>query len=395
MMLKFIFILISVFLLGFLIINDTWMISIEGFGYQITASSLVFIVSIAIIIYLFHLLRKPFHWMNGYQKWAENKRRTKKELYFTSVLQAILEQRKDVISDVVKQRKNWFHAKSTEALLIEALFAPTPHVFEQLIQNPNTELAGIRGLLQYAQKTGDTNEALRLLQKAINKNPDEPWIQTSLWDLQVMQNDWSDALTTLDLLKKNKLISSGDYQERKACLLLKLGRSKEAFELAPDNPATAIAYAQAEPKKARDILFASWKKEPCWDTYTAFRKNIATETPSKRIKLIEKLIRYNPQHRLSLKAKVQTAIDAELWGIAKETLSTYFQAYPLTPETARMMAIVERKGWHHEQGAQEWDKKALSAHETDGWKCTQCHHETGYWEISCPMCNTFGSIKYN
>lgn len=394
-MLKFIFILISVFLLGFLIINDTWMISIEGFGYQITASSLLFIIAIAIIVYLLRLLKKPFHWINGYQKWIENRRKTQKDAYFTAILTTVLEQRQSSMQDILKQRKNWFHTKSTEALLIEALFAPTPHVFEQLIQKPETELAGIRGLLQYAQKTGDVNEALRLLRKAAAKNVTEPWVQSGLWDLQVLQSDWADALKTLDVLKKNKLVSSDEYQSRKACLLLKLGRTKEAFEADPDNPATAIAYARTEPKKAQDILTTSWKKESCWDTYLAFRENSTTETPAKRMKLTEKLIRHNPQHRLSLKAKAQTAIDAELWGVAKETLTTYFQAYPLTPETAQMMAIVEREGWHHEQGAQEWEKKALLSHETDSWKCTNCQHELGYWEASCPICNSFGCIKYN
>ena len=393
-MLKFIFILISVFVLGFLIINDTWMISVEGFGYQVTASSLLFIVAIAVFMYVIHLLKKPFHWMSGYQKWAEKRRRTRKETYFTQILQAVLEQKQDTMRAMVKQRKNWFAPKSTEALLIEALFDPTPHVFEQLIQKPETELAGIRGLLQYAQKTGDTEEALRLLRKAAAKNPKEPWIYAGLWDLQVIQSDWADALKTLDVLKGKKQVSSEKYRERKACLLLKLGRAKEAFGTDPDNPATAIAYARIEPKKARDILSASWKKNPCWDTYTAFREAIQAETPAKQMKLTEKFIRHNPQHRLSLKAKAQSAIDAELWGVAKETLTAYFNAYPTTPETARMMAVVERKGWHHEQGARSWEEKALSVRETDGWTCGQCHHEMTHWEAVCPMCNLLGSIKY-
>ncbi len=393
-MLKFISVLIGVFVLGFLIVNDTWLVSVTAFGYQVTASALLFIVAIALFFYVIHLLKKPFRWLGGCGRWYADRKRSQKEAFLMQTLQAVLEQRQDVKKQLLKQRKNWFTPKSREFLLIEALFEPTPHVFEQLIQHPETELAGIRGLLSYAQKTGDLNEATRLLRKAAAKNPDEMWIMEELWRLQTLQNDWADALKTLDILKKNKHVTREEYDYRKGCLLLKLGRYQEASKLTPNNPTTALLQAKAEPAKALKILTKSWEKAPCWDNYLAFRDIIRTETPARQIKAVEKFVSSNPEHRLSLKAKAQTAMDAELWGVAKETLEAYMNAYSLTPKTAQMMAEVERKGWHHEEGAKEWEKKAEAAQEIGGWGCADCGHALSGWDAVCPLCNTFGSVQY-
>lgn len=393
-MMKLIITLISVFLLGFLIVNDTWTITIIGFGYELTTSVFLFIIAIIALIYVMSLLRKPFGWISGYQNWCRTRKQNQKEAYLTLALQTILDRSSKNINVLMKQRKTIFPQKSNEALIIEALFKPTPYVFEQLIHREGMEIIGIRGLLSEAQKNGDLNEAARLLQKAEQKAPEETWIQESLWTLQTLQSDWGEALNTLDKLKKRGIVDKKTYMTRKACLLLKLGQAKEAFRLDPENPAAAIAYARQTPEKAINILSDSWEKTPSWETYLLFRDTIQSEKPAKRMKLTEKLVRKNKENRLSFIALAQTAMDAHMWGAAKEYMTSYLNAYPITPQTATMMAMIEREGWHHEEGAKAWEEKATTADEISGWGCDICNHSTNEWDARCPNCNAFGSIRF-
>ena len=255
-------------------------------------------------------------------------------------------------------------------------------------------MAGIKGLLSYAQQNGDLAEVERLLQKAVQKHPNEMWIEEALWTVQTLQSDWAEALKTLDTLKKNNLVDKENYTLRRALILLKLGRFDEAYKLLPDHPAVAVAYATSVPKKARDILIKLWAKEPCRDAYLLFQKMIADETPAKQLKSVEKLVHGNPNHRLSLLALAQTAANNEMWGVAKDQLTAYLAVYPLTASVAHLMADIERKGWHHAEGAREWEEKAATAPQEAGWGCAVCGHQMPEWDILCPHCNAFGQIKY-
>ena len=393
-MLKFLFILASLFIIGFLIVHDTWMITITAFGFRITTSVLTVIVLLILALYILHLLKKPFTWISGYQTWYQQRKQSQKETYLILALKTVLDKNTASIKELLKKKNAFFDKKSDENYLIEALFNPSTHTFEQLLHRPNTELAGIRGLLRYAQKEGDLLEVGRLLQKAIEKDPNEPWIYEALWQVQTLQSDWAEALKTLDVLKKKEIIDKAEYHLRKALILVKLGQAKEAYKLAPDRLEIALAYAQAEPNKAKSVLTDLWKTHPCRDAFVLFQRVIKGEKPATQMKEVEKLVRHNPENRASILALAATAIEQEAWSIAKEQLTTYLSIYPLTARVAQMMATVERSGWHHEEAAKEWEIKARFAVDEAGWGCAVCDHATSEWDIICPNCNTFGSIQY-
>lgn len=393
-MLKFLFILASLFIVGFFMVHDTWMIGITAFGFEITTSLLTVILALGLMWYVWRLLKKPFCWLGGCRDWLTKRKQTRKEAYLLLALRTVLDQDSQAIRDLLKQKKSFFDSKSDENYILEALFAPSTHAFEQLIHRENTELAGIRGLLSYAEKQGDYEEMARLLVKAAAKHPDEIWIHQARWTVQTHQSDWSDALQTLDILKKKGVLPKADYHFRQSLVLLKLGRVKEAYKLNPDHPAIACAYATAEPKKALSIVMDLWEKSPCDEAYALFKQAIAGEKSAKQMKLTEKLVRHNPTARLSLIALAQTAMDNDLWGLAKEYLTAYINAYPLTARVALMMATLERQGWHHEEGAREWEAKAQTAAPDSGWGCATCGRATESWDALCPHCNAFGTIAY-
>ena len=393
-MIRFLSVLISLFIVGYLIAHDTWMVTITGFEYEVTTSVLVLALAFILLLYIGHLLKKPFHWLERYRNWSERRRQNRKEAYLLTVLKTVLDKDSRASQQLLKQRNHFFDKKSDENYLIEALFAPTPHVFEQLIHREKTELAGIQGLLSYARKGGDYDAVGRLLRKASEKHADEPWLQEMLWEVNVMQNDWAEALATLDKMKKTALVDQTEYTTRKALVLMKLGRVKEAYKLLPDHPAVALAYAELEPHKARAIVTDLWATAPTTEAFALFKKAIADEKPTKQAKLIEHLIQRHPSHKISLLVQAQTAMEQGLFGVAKEHLTAYLNTYPLTQTVARLMAEAERKGWNHEAEAKSWDAKAAEATDDTGWGCAVCGHKTQEWDAVCPNCNTFGSVKY-
>ena len=393
-MIRFLSILISLFIVGYLIAHDTWMVTIRGFGYEVTTSVLVLALAFILLMYIAHLLKKPFHWLDRYRNWSARRKQDRKEAYLLAVLKTVLDKDSQARQQLLKQRNTFFDKKSDENYLIEALFAPTPHVFEQLLHREKTELAGIQGLLSYARKGGDYDAVGRLLRKAAEKHAGEPWLQEMLWEVQIMQNDWAEALATLDKMKKMDLVTREEYSYRRALILMKLGRVKEAYKSLPDHPAVAVAYAEAEPHKACSIITDLWETTPTDEAFALFKKAISNEKPAKQAKLIDKLIRRHPSHRISLLVQAQTAMERNLWGVAKEYLTEYLNTYPLTQRVARLMAEVERKGWNHENEAKSWDAKAAGATDDIGWGCTVCGHKTQEWDAVCPTCNAFGGIKY-
>ena len=393
-MLRFISVLASIFIVGYLIVRDTWMVTITAFGYEIRTSLLVVIMAFCLFLYLLHLLKKPFHWFSGYRRWSEKRRQSKKEAYLLQALRTVLDRDSRSATRLLRQKNAFFDRKSDENYILEALFQPTPHTFEQLLHREDTELAGIRGLLTVARQSGDWDTVERLLLRAADRLPGEPWIWQELWEIQVLQRDWNDALATLDRLKKQGQVTREQYAAYRAGILLKLGRVAEAYKLQSDHPAIALAYAAAYPSKAMSVLTNLWRTSPSREAFLLFRKAVSNEKPAKQEKLLTRLIQTNPEHRGSLLAKVQLAMDKGSWPEAKEQLEAYLNVYPLTATVARLMAEVERQGWHHEEEAKRWDLKAAQTDDDTGWGCSACGHRTAEWDLVCPRCNAFGTVRY-
>ena len=393
-MLKFISILISFVVAGFLMVHDTWMITVTAFGFQVKTSLITLIVCLVLFFYLLCLLKKPFLWMRGCRQWYLKRKQNQKETFLLLALRTVLDQNSQIKKQLIKQKNNFFDKKSNENMILTALLEPSTHTFEQLIHREGTELAGVRGLFLKAQENGDLTEVNRLLQKALQKYPDEVWVREALWKNQVMLNDWAESLQTLDWVLDHKCLDKKKYQDRKSLLLLKLGRVKEAYKLNPKNIPIVLAYIKEEPNKALSVITDVWAYNPCWALFPFFESVIAGEKTATQMKRVEKLVKNNPENRFSLTALAQVAMNNELWGVAKEHLTQYLNAYPLTYRIAQMMAQVERNGWHHEEEAKKWDVKSLMAQPDYSWGCDVCGHQTEQWDVVCPNCNSFGCIYH-
>lgn len=382
------------FATGFLIVQENWDISIIAFGYEITLSTVLLIILISLVFYLLKLIKKPFLYLFGYKNRRTTSHLVKKENYLTFVLETVLDQNNESISRILKQRNSLFSKKDVKHLLLNALFSPSREVFDELMKHKETELAGIRGLYFEAKKTGNLKEAEIILSKAERTYPNVHWVIQESYDIAILQNDSDKALFLLEELLRLKQISKEEYNNQKAALYFIKGKIKEAYMLNKTCPAFAVAYAQINKENAQSILLTSWNKEPSWEVYTAYMDLFKNQPSEKQIKMVNKLISKNKEFRISLIALADTAIRNEKWRLAKETLTSYLQSYPLTKKVASMMAEISRKGWHHEQEAKEWEQKAVESDDKYGWTCLNCSQNTSKWHPICPHCNMVGKITY-
>lgn len=393
-MLKIIVFLLSLLVVGFLIVHDNWMITISGFGYEATVSTVFLVCFVLLIFYLLHLLKKPLVWLGVMHHKMNTARFIKRENYLTDVLRYVLDQNNTSLSLLLRQKRSMFDKNDVKTLLSEAVLAPDKDVFEALAKQPLFELAGYRGLYQEALKTGDIKAQEKALTQAFEKYSSVSWVVAGLYSLSLQKNEWDSALTYLDNLKKNTFINKETYYARKADLLMKLDRPMEAFRLNPANVCFAVAAAGKNPQKAADILIKAWSFTSAREIYKAYMNLFASETAVKQMKALKKLIADNPTSRFALLATADTAIRLELWKEAKETLQVYLATYPLTKTVAGLMATVVREGWHHEEEAKEWESKTKETEDTVGWFCISCQQRTTKWDIACPHCNAVHQIIY-
>lgn len=393
-MLKIFLICAGVILIGLLMMDDTNNLSVTAFGYEYTFSAVLLIIGILSLMYLFSLIKKPFGWIKNYKTYRFQKNLLKKENFLTFVLTTVLDKNNVSEKIIMDKEKSLFAKGSTEQLLFEALFHPTDAVFDKLKNNKASELAGMRGLFLSAKEKGDIDTQTQILETASTLYPTVLWIEQERLNLFLLQNDWQNALPTLEKLYKQKAIQKEEYTKLKACILYGLKQYKQAFDLTPDNPPMAWAYAQNVPNKAEDILKKSWSLTPTWETYERYYELIQNETPAVQMKRIQKLTASNSGTKLSLLAIADVAMKNHLWGVAKEHLQNAMNAYETTRQMALMMADLEKNGWHHEEAEKQWKKTADSLETHLPWICTHCHHKTNDWYNICPVCNTCGGLTH-
>src|SRR5258708_12741774 len=75
-----------------------------------------------------------------------------------------------------------------------------------MLNRPETEFLGLRGLLTQALRRGEESAALRLAERAHTMRPKTPWVLTNLLALQVKAGAWQRAQATLAHLVNANLL---------------------------------------------------------------------------------------------------------------------------------------------------------------------------------------------
>ena len=270
--------------------------------------------------------------------------------------------------------------------------------FESMLERPETEFLGVRGLLTQALRDGDRVKALRLAQRARALRPDTPWLLRTCFELEVRMRRWAEAVATLEQLKKQDIMPRQDARRCRAAILIERSREAEAdgdmvaaMKLAHDAngalpgflPAVLregrLLIREGVKKKAAKMLERAWIREPHPELAVAYREleGGPEEDPVARVKRFERLQKLALDHPEGFLALGEAELEAQLWGAARTRLERVIDEAP-GRRVYRLMAELETGENSDPEAARAWMRKADEAAAEPAWVCDVWrHHHPG------------------
>jgi HemY protein len=311
--------------------------------------------------------------------------------------------------------------------------------FTAMLERPETEFLGLRGLLNQAVRAGDQGTALRLTERAMTLRPNTPWVVESRFDLEAREGKWDAAEETLAQAAKRRIIPRERARHHRGVILYELSRaaaangdSRRGLDLAaqaqgllPDLAAPAVHYArllldQQRTAPATKVVERAWRTAPHGELAQVYGTVYSGEAPLGRYKRFERLAGQNPEARESHIALATAALDAQLWGEARRHLEQALAAPapPLmvkgensapaprggagrnaapagpTPRLCLLMARLEEAEHGPGEAMRGWLDRAVNAMPDARYICTGCGGEALEWGSRCPHCGRFDTLLW-
>ena len=234
--------------------------------------------------------------------------------------------------------------------------AGSRRAFEAMLDRPETELLGVRGLFLEAKRGNDIDAARALAERAVKRDPKLAWGVAALFDLQARAGDWEGALNTLAIAKRNGDLDPDITLRRRAVLLTAEARdaegtdpekalalANEALRLAPSLvPAAEIAgrilVSKGETRAASRLVSRTWKLAPHPSLALVYAFAKPGEPPRDRLNRIKHLAGLAPADIEGHIAVANAAIEAHEWQEARAALEPYLADRP----PARICTLMAR-----------------------------------------------------
>ena len=282
--------------------------------------------------------------------------------------------------------------------------------FRAMLERPETEFLGLRGLMSAALRRDDRDAARDFATRAHALRPDARWAAEAVFELQTRDGDWGAAQRTLETALDRKALPARTGRRRRAALLLEegrlalgsldraraLGRAREAHAEAPDlAPATAL-YARLliddqKLRAASRAIERGWA-EAAHPDLAALYAEAGRDSGVARYKRVGRLIGIAPEARESHLAAARAALDARLSGEARRHLRDLGDE-PATKRVARLwVELEEMEGDAGE--ASRWRDIAADAGPEASWRCAGCGHAGPEWRAVCAGCGAFDAATW-
>ncbi|HSD92052.1 MAG TPA: heme biosynthesis HemY N-terminal domain-containing protein [Methyloceanibacter sp.] len=262
--------------------------------------------------------------------------------------------------------------------------AAARRAFEAMLDRPETELLGLRGLFLEASRSNDNNAARALVEQAVKRDPRLAWGVNALFDMQARAGDYEAALDTLAIARQNGHIDQTISVRRRAVLLTAEARdleashpdkalalASEALRLAPPLvPAAEIAgrilASKGEARQASRVLSRTWKLSPHPDLALVYAYAKPGEAPRDRLKRVKHLASLTPGDVEGPIAVATAAIEAHDWAEARAALAPYLEDRP-SARICTLMARIELGEFGDKGREREWLARALRAPRDRAW----------------------------
>ncbi|MGO8920393.1 MAG: heme biosynthesis protein HemY [Stellaceae bacterium] len=374
---------------------------------------------------LFHLLRKL---LGGPRAFLRGRREKRRREGYRALTQGMVAVAAGDAEEALKfaRKADVLLAEPPLTLLLSAQAAQlsgdeqaAARYFTAMLERPETEFLGLRGLVMQALRSGDERAALGLVERARRLRPRTPWVASSLYELQARAGKWYEAEATLIEAVKRKALPEAATRHHRTVLLHERSRAAEAegaqaqaLQLAAKAHGAELGFAPGAARYAQLLrvggrtrhaaraLEASWRAAPHPDLAEAWAALFADETPVDRVKQTDRLAAANPDHVESHLAQARAALAARLWGEARRHLEALGAklgdgAAPLSPRVCRLMAELEEAQHENMAAARAWLGRAATTTALDpAWICGACGAESAGWSALCPHCRAFASLAW-
>jgi HemY protein len=284
--------------------------------------------------------------------------------------------------------------------------------FTAMLERPETEFLGLRGLLNQALRADDRSTALRLAERATALRPGAQWPALSRFSLETRAGRWEAARETLAFAVKRRLIPRERARHHRGVLLYELSRAAlangerrralglaaEAQALTEDLATPAAHHArllfdERRTGRAAKAVERAWRTAPHPELAQIYDAIHDGEPPLDRFKYSERLAAQNPTARESHVMVAEAALSAQLWGEARRHLEEALEGAPTTRLYLLMARLEEAE--HGETGAgRKWLDRAVTAPPDPRYLCASCGGESLEWHSLCPNCGIFDSLSW-
>ena len=395
-------------------------------GWRIDTSFAVLVLGVVatamLAAALFHLLRKIIGGPRAFMRGRREKRRRDGYRALTQGMVAVAAgdaeeaQKFARKADVLLAEPPLTLLLSAQAAQLNGDEHAARRYFTAMLERAETEFLGLRGLIMQALRVSDEGTARHLLERARALRPRTPWVLSSHFELQARAGEWRDAEATLVEAEKRKVLPAAESRHHRAVLLHERSREAEAqgetrealdhaakaHQLDPGFTPAALRYASllrvaGRKRPAAKAIETAWRQAPHPALAEAYGALHAEEPALARLKHMERLAAYHPEHVESHIARASAAFAARLWGEARRHLDAAGAAgdAPPTPRVCRLMAELE-EAQHEDQGAAKgWLARAAQTSNLDAtYVCDACGAESPGWSALCPRCRAFDSLQW-
>lgn len=272
--------------------------------------------------------------------------------------------------------------------------------FKALLKNADTAILGVQGLIHKAMLEGDYSRALLLARESAAAQPKNPHLLKPVYDLEIRNRLWPQALLTLDKIASHKIMPAEEIKSDRAAIYIVLGDTaraegkfqeatkdyKRAFQADPKSTPAAMHLANVDIDMGQRVAALAVVKKN-W-TLTAhpqlldlWVKLCPTDKKDQRTteyRWMEWVAEFHPNSQEALLAVAQAAINHGMWGEAKSALMRAEKIRP-SRDLYLMWVRLEELTNKNPDVIRQWLDRASKSNAGPKWICSKTHRASENW----------------
>lgn len=272
--------------------------------------------------------------------------------------------------------------------------------FRALLKNADTAILGVQGLIQKAVLEGDYSRALSLARESALSQPKNAHLLKPVYDLEIRNRLWNEALATLDRMASAKFLPANDIKRERCVIYTVLGDQaraegkfleatklyKKAYQSDASFTPSAIRLARVnldmgQRVAALAIVKKNWTLTAHPELLPLWKKLCPKDKKDQRIteyRWMEWVAEFHPQSHEAVLAIAEVAIEHGMWGEAKAALARA-EKIRSSRDLYLLWVRLEEETGKNPDVIRQWLDRAAKASSGPQWICSKTHRVYNDW----------------